>query len=282
MAVIRLQHVGVGVRDFAAATRALERIGLTTRDFRNNQGKGFQHDSRILLGNDCWLHVVHNWNPDSRVFRFVERHGPGLEHVALETDAIEVEVARLRERGAALFEDRIFDANDGYEFFVFPGNAIGFTVELIQPHSHSWGYPEEARRRAVSEAIGVVKLQHLGVVVRDVKTAALRFAEWFGLRADDVREDRVALGNDCWLHLVEDRDSREGLEHIALETRTLGRDVEFLRQQGVQLSQDRHCGGADGDSVFLLPEEATGLAIELSAPQENVYSRKARVRGLEA
>jgi len=256
MGILRLQHIGVAVRDFDAATRTLERIGLATRDFRNNQGKGFQHDSRILLGNDCWLHLVHNWNPESRVFRFLERHGPGLEHIALETDAIEADVARLRERGVPLFEDRIFDAKDGYEAFVFPENAIGFTVELIQPHPQSWRYPEEARRRPVSEKLGVVKLQHLGVMVRDAKAAAERFTALFGPRPNE-RLDSIAFGNDCFLKLMEEPESTPGLEHIALATRTLVEDAQYLSEQGVRLR-------TDGDSVVILPDEATGFTVELS------------------
>ena len=256
MGILRLQHVGVAVRDFEAATRALERIGLASRDFRNNQGKGFQHDSRILLGNDCWLHLVHNWNPESRVRRFLDRHAPGLEHIALETDAIEAEVARLRERGVPLFEDRIFDANDGYEAFVFPENAIGFTVELIQPHPQSWGYPEEARRRPVSEKLGVVKLRHLGVVVKDAQAAAERLKTLFGLRADEGL-DSILFANDCSLKLIEEPESPPGLEHIALATRTLREDAQYLSQRGVRLR-------TDGASVVILPDEATGFAIELS------------------
>lgn len=204
---------------------------------------------------------MHNWNPDSRVFQFAERHGPGLEHIALETDAIESEVGRLRELGVLLFEDRIVDANDGYEAFVFPENAVGFTVELIQPHPHSWGYPEEARRRRVSETLGAVKLQHVGAMVRDVEAAARRLERLFGVSANP-REARVELGN-AWLQLME--GAEEGLDHIALETTTLEQDVRYLRRQSVRLIQDKKCPGGEGESVFVFPDAPTGLALELSA-----------------
>lgn len=65
---------------------------------------------------------MRNQSPESRVGAFLEREGEGLEHIALENDDIEADVARAL--GVPLFEDRIIDANDGYEAFVPPKAAI--------------------------------------------------------------------------------------------------------------------------------------------------------------
>ncbi|MDA8332901.1 MAG: VOC family protein [Candidatus Dormibacteraeota bacterium] len=143
MAIIRLQHIGVAVKDLDEACSRFEALfGLKARDFRDNQGHGMQRDARILLGNECWLHLVQNWDPESRVHKFLEANGEGLEHIALESDDIEGDVARVRAAGAEVFQRRIFDAADGFEAFVYPKDAIGFTVELITPHATSWTYPD--------------------------------------------------------------------------------------------------------------------------------------------
>ena len=42
-----------------------------------------------------------------------------------------------------------------YEAFVYPDDAIGFTVELIQPHTTSWNYPDETNREAISAKMGL-------------------------------------------------------------------------------------------------------------------------------
>ena len=85
MAIVRLQHIGVAVRDLDEACRRLESLfGLKARDFRDNQGHGMQRDARVLLGNECWLHLVQNWDSESRVFKFLESHGEGLTHSARE------------------------------------------------------------------------------------------------------------------------------------------------------------------------------------------------------
>lgn len=214
MAILRLQHVGIAASDYQRAARSLERAGLPTRDFRNDQGKGFQHDSRALLGNDCWLHLVYNWNSESRVNRFLQRNGPGLEHLALQSDDIEADVARLRERNVPIFEDHIFDANDGFEAFVFPDDAIGFTVELIQPHAHSWGYPEDARGEPASDALGRVRLVEVEASVPEVVLAAHRFADLFDLSGDAAT---LSLGN-ATLRLEESPNGRAGLSRVTLQT----------------------------------------------------------------
>ena len=116
---------------------------MPCRDFRDDQGPNVQYDSRILLGNECWIHVVQNWDPNSRVNKFLNAHGERLEHLALQTATIEDDVQYLRQIDIPIWRDRISDANDGYEAFVYPDDGVDFTIELIQPHATSWDYPED-------------------------------------------------------------------------------------------------------------------------------------------
>jgi methylmalonyl-CoA/ethylmalonyl-CoA epimerase len=227
VSVLRLQHIGVALADYEPSRRDIERAGFPTRDFRDDQGKGFQHDSRVLLGNECWLHVVYNWNRESRVNRFLTREGPGLEHLALETDDIEADVRRLRELGVPLFEDKVFDANDGYEAFVYPDDAVGFTVELIQPHENSWGYPADAGGKPVSNVLGVEYLHSVSAGAEEPERSAQRFAELFGLPHDGAE---VSFANRCVLRFVE--SPRAGLETLHLGSRSPERDAEHFDRSG--------------------------------------------------
>lgn len=292
MAIIRLQHIGISVRDFQATCDQFERIlGLKVRDFRDDQGKGMQHDIRVLLGNDCWLHIVYNWNPETRVYQFHEKYGEQLEHIALETDDIEADVQRLRDLGVPIYQDKIFNANDGYEAFVYPGDAIGFTVELIQPHSTSWTYPDNARDVPVSDKMGFIRLQHIGVVVADLDAACQRFEQLFGLKARDFRDDqgqgmqldaRILLGNECWLHVVQNwnPESRvyqfhqkygQILEHIALQTESIEQDVRYLREIDVPIFKDKIFDANDGYEAFVYPDDGVGFTVELIQPHSHSW-----------
>jgi len=285
MAILGVQHIGIAVRDYHATCERLEKaFGFRVRDFRDDQGKGMQYDGRILLGNDCWLHVVQNWNPKARVYKFLEKHGEGLEHIALLTDDIEADVQYLCDIGVPVFQDKIFNAADGFEAFVYPEHACGLTVELIQPHATSWTYPEGAGR--VSGEMGIFKLQHIGLVVEDLKAACERFDKLFGLKCRDFRDDqgkgmqydaRILLGNKCWLHLVQNWNPEarvnqflqkygEGLEHIAVQTDSIEADVQYLRDIGVPVFQDKIFDAADGFESFVYPEQACGMTVELIQP----------------
>lgn len=280
------------VRDLHDACRSFERaLGLRARDFRDDQGQGMQLDSRILLGNECWLHLVQNWNPGSRVNRFLRERGEGLEHIALETDDIEADVGHLREIGVGVWEDRILDANDGYEAFVYPDRLPGLTIELIQSHDRSWYYPSEAVGDAVSESLQVTRLQHIGLCVTDLDDACRRFEEYFGLVAQDFRSDqaggmqrdaRILFPNRCWLHLVQnwDPESRvnrfvrtrgEGLDHIALETRDIAHDVASLRTRRIPFFEDTVFNANDGFEAFVYPDQLPGMTAELIQPHEHSW-----------
>jgi methylmalonyl-CoA/ethylmalonyl-CoA epimerase len=293
MAIIRVQHIGIAVNDMQAACDGFEKLfGLKSRDFRDDQGKGMQYDSRILLGNECWLHVVQNWNPESRVYQFLEQHGEGLEHIALETDDIEADVQHLRELNVPIFQDKIFDAQDGFEAFVYPDQTPGLTVELIQPHATSWTYPQDALGSPVSSKMGIIKLQHIGLGVNDCRAACERFEELFGLKARDFRDDqgkgmqydaRILLGNECWLHIVQNWNPEarvyqfverhgEGLEHIALKTDSIEADVQYLRELNVPVYQDKIFDAADGFEAFVYPDQTRGVTVELIQPHPTSWT----------
>jgi methylmalonyl-CoA epimerase len=284
--ITRLHHVGLVVDNLKKACENYDKLfGLKCVDFRNDQGKGFQLDARLMLPNECWLHLVQNWNPESRVNQFLKKHGESLEHIAIETDDIEADVAHLRKIGVPLFQDKIFNALDGFEAFVYPDDAIGFTVELIQPHPTSYYWEPEK----VSNP-NLKGLQHIGVAVKDVFKAAERFDKLFGLRANELRTDQhngtqkdmiIEFGNDrLWLHLVETEDLEnrvyqfmqkhgEGLEHLCFEIADIREAVNRVKAAGVPLYQHKiYLDREDGFEAFVYPEYNHGVIVELIEPYQ--------------
>ena len=306
MAFLRIQHLGIVVRDLKDACDRFQRtFGLTAQDFRDDQGQGrlvqkqtVQYDARILLGNECWLHLVQNWNPESRVNQFLNTKGEGLEHIALETDSIEKDVAHLRSIGVPIFEDTIFDAQDGYEAFVLPDQLPGLTIELIQSHDRSWVYPEESLGQPISSCMNLLQLQHLGLVVADLKSTSEKFEKLFGLKAVDFRDDqgqgtlvekrtvqydaRILFPNRCWLHLVQNWNSEsrvnrflstrgEGLDHIALQSSNAHEDVAYLLNQQIPIFDNEIKDAQDGYEAFVYPDQLPGMTVELIQPHAHSW-----------
>jgi methylmalonyl-CoA/ethylmalonyl-CoA epimerase len=282
--ITRLHHLGLVVDDLHKACDTYDKLfGMKAVDYRNDQGKGFQLDARLMLPNGCWLHLVQNWNPESRVNKFFKQHGESLEHICIETDDIEGDVAHLRKIGVPLYQDTIFNAADGFEAFVYPEDGIGFTVELIQPHTTSYYWEPEK----VSNP-NLLGLQHIGVAVNNVARAAERFEMLFGVKANALRTDQhygtqkdmmIEPGNDrLWLHLVETQDPEnrvyqfmqkhgEGLEHLCFEFADIREAVKRVKAAGVPLYQNKiYLDREDGFEAFVYPEYNHGVTVELIEP----------------
>ena len=252
--ILRLQHIGTAHRSHASAAERLRRVGLEPGELRTDQGRGFQLDSRKLLGNECWLHVVHNWNPEARVCRYLRTIGEGLEHIAIETDDIEGAVTRVRE-SAPIFEDRIFPAADGFEAFVYPEDACGFTVELIQPHATSWNWPDPPPAR-VSPLLSVTRLAEVVAGAPDPDAAGRRFEELFGVGFE--RSDRdvlVPFPNDCRLRF---RPGDPGLRTLVLESSDPEADLRVLREAGTPVEEAGGCA-----AELRIPATVAGFGIAL-------------------
>lgn len=251
--ILRLQHIGTAHRSHASAAERLRQVGLEPAELRTDQGRGFQLDSRKLLGNECWLHVVHNWNPEARVCQYLRTRGEGLEHIAIETDDIEGAVARVKE-SAPIFEDRIFDAADGFEAFVYPEDACGFTVELIQPHASSWNWPDPPPER-VSPLLSVRRLAEVVAGTPDPEAAGRRFEELFGVGFERTGGDvTVPFPNGCRLRF---RRGEPGLHTLVLESADPEADLGALRAEGTPVE----AGARDAEPR--VPAQVAGFEIAL-------------------
>ena len=253
--ILRLQHIGTAHRSHASAAERLGRVGLEPSELRTDQGRGFQLDSRKLLGNECWLHVVHNWNPEARVCRFLRERGEGLEHIAVETDDIEAAVARVR-KSAPIFEDTIFRAADGFEAFVYPEDACGFTVELIQPHPSSWNWPDPPPPE-VSPLLSATRLVEVAAGVPDPEAAARRFEELFGVPGSPESDGGgavVPFPNRCALRF---EPGEPGLSTLVLDSPDPEADRRALAGAGLPVAE----GARAGD--LRIPAAAAGFEILL-------------------
>ena len=258
--ILRLQHIGTAHRSHASAAERLRRVGLEPAELRTDQGRGFQLDSRKLLGNECWLHVVHNWNPEARVCRYLRSRGEGLEHIAIETDDIKGAVARVKE-SAPIFEDRIFHAADGFEAFVYPADACGFTVELIQPHASSWNWPDPPPER-VSPLLSVRRLAEVVAGTPDPDAAGRRFEELFGVafESGNASGASVPFPNDCRLRF---EPGEPGLQALVLESADPEADLRALEAAGTPVD-----AGADSGELRI-PASVASFEIVLRARQDS-------------
>jgi len=69
---------------------------------------------------------------ESVIAKFVEKHGPGIHHVAFRVADLTAAVERLRHEGARLLNEPRPGAGGHVYVFVHPASAGGVLLELIQ------------------------------------------------------------------------------------------------------------------------------------------------------
>lgn len=130
--MIRIEHLGIAVKDLTAAeeiyTRLLgappykretvEREGVITSFFQVGPNK---------------IELLESTRPDGPIANAIEKRGEGIHHVAFEVADIRAEMDRLRAEGFQLLsEEPKPGADNKLVCFVHPKTANGVLVELTQ------------------------------------------------------------------------------------------------------------------------------------------------------
>jgi len=126
-----IHHLGVAVADLDEAISTYERLfgaRLEGRDELSEQGV---IAASLLLG-DGRVELVAPTGEETHVGRFLARRGPGMHHVALETDDIEATLLRLVGEGAQLVDETPRRGLFGLEVaFVHPSAVHGVLTEVV-------------------------------------------------------------------------------------------------------------------------------------------------------
>jgi len=125
------------------------------------------------------------------------------------------------------------------------------------------------------------KVDHIGIVVRDIEEALKVYRDALGLplaHIQEVPEQRVRIAflpvGDCEIELVEPTTADsgvarflekrgEGLHHICFEVNDIEAALRELAAKGLQSIDEQPRQGAMGQVAFLHPRSAHGVLIEL-------------------
>jgi methylmalonyl-CoA/ethylmalonyl-CoA epimerase len=79
------------------------------------------------------LELLEPTAPDSPVARFLDRRGPGLHHLAYRVPDLEAALARLKEAGIQLIDERPREGAHGRRVaFLHPRSTGGVLIELVE------------------------------------------------------------------------------------------------------------------------------------------------------
>lgn len=132
MHVKRIDHVGIAVSDVAAAKRLYEDVlGLTLTREEVVTEQGVRTFFYPVAG--VKLEVLESITPDGPIARYLEKRGPGMQHLAVEVDDIVAAIAELKEKGIRMLDETPRKGvEDTRIAFVHPKDTHGVLLELVE------------------------------------------------------------------------------------------------------------------------------------------------------
>jgi methylmalonyl-CoA epimerase len=129
----RIDHIGVAVEDLDEAIALYNgKLGMAVQHRETVEQFGVE---AVLLGiGDSHVELLRPLSADSGVGRFIERNGPGIHHVAYQTDDIDSALDSVRAAGLQLIDERPrAGIRNSRVAFVHPKSTGGVLTELVQP-----------------------------------------------------------------------------------------------------------------------------------------------------
>lgn len=128
-AVPAVAHVGVAVRDLAAAAFYRDVLGV-------EPGTPETADGATILSfpfGDVTVELLVPTSPDTPVGRFIERRGPGIHHICFRVPDLEQALRTCRRLGYELVDQTPRDGAGGARIaFIHPRAASGILLELTE------------------------------------------------------------------------------------------------------------------------------------------------------
>jgi methylmalonyl-CoA/ethylmalonyl-CoA epimerase len=129
----RIDHVGVAVEDLDAAIALYEQtygMELAHRETVEQQGV----EAVLLDVGENHVELLAPLGPDTPVGKFLAKNGPGIHHVAYQTDDIEATLERLKAAGMRLIDQTPRVGIRGSRVaFLHPKASGGVLTEIVEP-----------------------------------------------------------------------------------------------------------------------------------------------------
>jgi methylmalonyl-CoA epimerase len=132
---IEIDHLGIAVRSLDEGLRFYEQMLGLTVSHRETVAAEQVSVAMLPAGpepSSPRIELLESAAENSVIAKFIEKHGPGLHHIALRVDHLDAAVQRLKHAGARLLNEPRRGAGGHLYVFVHPASAGGVLLELIQ------------------------------------------------------------------------------------------------------------------------------------------------------
>ena len=131
MELKRVDHVGIAVKDLDESVKFYESLGFKASGYEVVAEQKVK--VAFLPCGDSELELLESTEPDGPIARFIEKNGPGIQHVAIRVDDIDKALEELKAKEVRLI-DQVprYGAGNARIAFVHPKATGGVLLELTQ------------------------------------------------------------------------------------------------------------------------------------------------------
>jgi methylmalonyl-CoA epimerase len=129
---MRIAHIGIAVKDAEVALQLYQKVlGLKPTHTETVESQKVK-TVHIPIG-DSSIELLESTSPDGVVAKFIEKHGEGIHHIAIEVPNIEESLAEMKAAGYRLIDETPRKGAGGSLIaFVHPRSTHGVLLELCQ------------------------------------------------------------------------------------------------------------------------------------------------------
>ena len=126
---MKIDHIAIAVNDVEASAKVYQKaLGIDEIEFETVESEGVK--VAIIPMENGRIELMQPTKDDSPIKKFLDKKGPGLHHMALETDNIDGEVERMEGCGVQ-FLGKVSPGSAGTKVtFIHPKSLEGVLAEL--------------------------------------------------------------------------------------------------------------------------------------------------------
>jgi len=130
--VLKIDHIGIAVKSLEETKKLYE--ALLGLDFAGQETVEEQKVTTAFFPvGDSEIELLESTSPDGPIAKFLEKRGPGFQHIAFRVEDIDQALSELKEKGIRLIDEKPRKgAGGGRIAFLHPKSTYGVLVELCE------------------------------------------------------------------------------------------------------------------------------------------------------
>ncbi|MDQ6755784.1 MAG: methylmalonyl-CoA epimerase [Bacteroidota bacterium] len=128
---MKAEHIGIAVKHLSSSIPLFEKL-LNTPCYKTEAVEGELVNTAFFKTGDNKIELIEGYSPESPIYKFIEKKGEGIHHIAFEVEDIEAEIKRLVKEGFSMINETPKQGADNKVVaFLHPKSTNGILVELV-------------------------------------------------------------------------------------------------------------------------------------------------------